>query len=303
MQRLAVRLPGLHLKNPVIPASGCFGYGRDHAKHFDLNVLGAISVKGTTVEPRAGNPKPHVAYTTEGAINAVGLMNPGLEKVMSEELPWLSQFDVPIIANICGSEIDEYVQVAKTISTAPNVAALELNISCPNVKAGGLAFGTDPALAADITRKVKAVSKVPVYVKLTPNVTDIVTLAKAVEEAGADGLSLINTLLGLKLDLDTGRPVLGNIFGGLSGPAIKPIALRMVYQVSQAVKIPVIGIGGIASAEDVLEFFYAGASAVMVGTANYKDPLICPKIIQTLPPLMDRLKIEKIADAQGKSWR
>lgn len=260
-------------------------------------------IKATTLEPRFGNPTPRVAETPSGMLNAIGLQNPGLEKVMKEELPWLAQFDVPIIANIAGSTMEEYVEVAKHISQAPNVCALELNISCPNVKKGGIAFGTVPEIAAELTKLVKEVSKVPVYVKLSPNVTDIVGMAKAVEAAGADGLTMINTLLGMRIDVKTGRPILANGTGGLSGPAIKPIAIRMIYEVSQAVSLPIIGMGGIQSAEDVVEFFYAGASAVAIGTANFIDPFVCPNIIAELPALLDKLGIGRISECTGRSWK
>ncbi|MBY6267818.1 dihydroorotate dehydrogenase [Parageobacillus thermoglucosidasius] len=303
MNRLAVELPGLSLKNPVMPASGCFGFGREYARFYDLSVLGAIMIKATTQEPRFGNPTPRVAETPGGMLNAIGLQNPGLEKVMKEELPWLAQFDVPVIANIAGSTMEEYVEVAKHISKAPNVCALELNISCPNVKKGGIAFGTIPEIAAELTKLVKEISEVPVYVKLSPNVTDIVEIAKAIEAAGADGLTMINTILGMRIDVKTAEPVLANRTGGLSGPAIKPIAIRMIYEVSQAVSIPIIGMGGIQSAEDVIEFFYAGASAVAIGTANFIDPFVCPNIIAELPPLLDKLGIDHISECTGRSWK
>jgi dihydroorotate dehydrogenase (NAD+) catalytic subunit len=255
------------------------------------------------VEPRFGNPTPRVAETSAGMLNAIGLQNPGLEKVISNELPWLSQYDVPIIANVAGSVEEDYIEVARSISKVSNVHALELNISCPNVKTGGIAFGTIPEVAKQLTRKVKEVSDVPVYVKLSPNVTNIVEMAKAVEAGGADGLTMINTLVGMRLDLKTGKPILANRTGGLSGPAIKPVALRMIYEVSQAVNIPIIGMGGIESAEDVIEFFYAGASAVAVGTANFVDPFVCPTIIDELPLLLDQLGYEHISECRGRSWQ
>lgn len=301
--RLEVHLGSIKLKNPVMPASGCFGFGREYSQFYDLNCLGAIAVKAITQEPREGNPTPRVAETPAGMLNAIGLQNPGVEAVLKEELPWLAQFDLPIIANIAGSSIEEYVYVAERVSKVQNVAALELNISCPNVKQGGITFGTDPKIAAQLTEAVKKVSQVPVFVKLSPNVTDIVAIAKAVERAGADGLSMINTLLGLRLDLKTKRPVLANITGGLSGPAIKPIALRMIYEVSQVVSIPIIGMGGIQTAQDVLEFFLAGASAVAVGTANFVDPYVCPKIIADLEKLLDEFKVEHIEDLKGMGWK
>jgi dihydroorotate dehydrogenase (NAD+) catalytic subunit len=303
MKSLQIELPGLKLKNPVMPASGCFGFGKEYSRFYDLNVLGAIMIKATTVEPRFGNPTPRVAETSAGMLNAIGLQNPGLEKVMSEELPWLAQYDVPIIANVAGSTEEDYIQVAKEISKAPNVHALELNISCPNVKTGGIAFGTIPEIAKQLTRKVKDVSEVPVYVKLSPNVTDIVEMAKAVEDGGADGLTMINTLIGMRIDLKTGKPILANRTGGLSGPAVKPVAIRMIYEVSQKTNLPIIGMGGISSAEDVLEFFYAGASAVAVGTANFVDPFACPTIIDELPELLRKLAFEHISEARGRSWK
>ncbi|WP_078547247.1 dihydroorotate dehydrogenase [Litchfieldia alkalitelluris] len=302
MSRLQMELPGLQLKNPIMPASGCFGFGKEYAQFYDLSLLGAIMIKATTAEPRFGNPTPRVAETTSGMLNAIGLQNPGLDNVLQNELPWLNQYNVPIIANVAGSQVEDYVQVASEISKAPNVHALELNISCPNVKTGGIAFGTIPEIAADLTKKVKDVSEVPVYVKLSPNVANIVDMAKAVENAGADGLTMINTLVGMRIDLKTGKPVLANKTGGLSGPAIKPVAIRMIYEVSQAVSIPIIGMGGVQTAEDVLEYFYAGASAVAVGTANFVDPFICPTIIDDLPRLLDELGFDHISECIGRSW-
>lgn len=303
MNRLQVNLPGLSLKNPVMPASGCFGFGKEYAQFYDISRLGSIMIKATTVEPRFGNPTPRVAETSSGMLNAIGLQNPGLDKVMSEELPWLEQFDVPIIANVAGSQIEDYVEVTRAISKGKNVHAIELNISCPNVKTGGIAFGTIPEIAAELTKQVKNASSVPVYVKLSPNVSNIVEMAKAIENAGADGLTMINTLIGMRIDLKTGNPILANKTGGLSGPAIKPVALRMIYEVSQAVTIPIIGMGGIQSAEDVLEYFYAGASAVAVGTANFIDPYVCPTIIEELPSLLDKYGFEHISECQGRSWK
>ena len=303
MNRLQIELPGLSLKNPIMPASGCFGFGKEFSQLYDLNQLGAIMIKATTLETRYGNSTPRVAETSSGMLNAIGLQNPGLEHVLANELPWLEQFDTPIIANVAGSETEDYVEVAKQISKAPNVHALELNISCPNVKQGGITFGTVPEIAHDLTKKVKEVSDVPVYVKLSPNVSDIVTMAKAVEAAGADGLTMINTLMGMRLDLKTGKPILANKSGGLSGPAIKPVAIRMIYEVSQQVNIPIIGMGGIESADDVIEYFYAGASAVAVGTLNFTDPFICPKIIDELPEKLDELKVEHISELVGRSWK
>ncbi|MDQ0245616.1 dihydroorotate dehydrogenase (NAD+) catalytic subunit [Bacillus fengqiuensis] len=303
MSMLAMELPGLSLKNPVMPASGCFGFGREYAQFYSLDVLGAIMIKATTHEARFGNPTPRVAETPSGMLNAIGLQNPGLNKVMNEELPWLGQYDVPIIANVAGSSVEEYVNVTKEISTIKNVKAIELNISCPNVKKGGITFGVDPQIAADLTKKVKEVSSVPVYVKLSPNVSNIVEMAKAIEQAGADGLTMINTLLGMRLDLKTAKPILANGTGGLSGPAIKPVAIRMIHEVSQQVNIPIIGMGGITSAEDVLEFFYAGASAVAVGTANFVDPYVCPNIIEELPRVLETYGYEHISECIGRSWK
>lgn len=295
MNRLHVSLPGLELKNPIMPASGCFGFGEDYAKLYDLNVLGAIMVKATTLEPRYGNPTPRVAETPSGMLNAIGLQNPGLDEILSKKLPFLAQFDVPIIANVAGSTEEDYVEVCRRITQAPNVKAIELNISCPNVKHGGIAFGTDPETAYRLTKACKAVCTVPLYVKLSPNVTDIVLIAKAVEEGGADGITMINTLLGMRIDVKTRKPVLANITGGLSGPAIKPVAIRMIHQVSQAVRIPIIGMGGISCVDDVLEMIMAGASAVAIGTANFTDPMICPKLIEALPKRMDELNIKSIS--------
>lgn len=303
MNRLAVELPGLSMKNPIMPASGCFAFGKEYANYFDLSELGAIAIKATTAEPRFGNPTPRVAETAAGMLNAIGLQNPGLQSVMKNELVWLEQYDVPIVANVAGTEIDDYVETAATLSTAKNVHAIELNISCPNVKQGGIAFGTIPHVAAQLTKEVKQASKVPVYVKLSPNVADIVEIARAVEEAGADGLSMINTLLGMRIDLRKRSPILANESGGLSGPAIKPVAIRMIHQVSQVVDIPIIGMGGIYTAEDVVEFMLAGASAVAVGTANFTDPLVCPTIIEQLPALLDELDVAHISDLIGGSWK
>lgn len=303
MSRLAVQLPGLSLKNPIMPASGCFGFGKEYGNLYDLSQLGAIMIKATTVETRLGNPTPRVAETPAGMLNAIGLQNPGLKKVMENELPWLAQYDVPIIANVAGTVTEDYVAVAEEISKAPNVHALELNISCPNVKQGGITFGTDPIIAEELTKAVKAVSSVPVYVKLSPNVTNVSEIAKAVEEGGADGLTMINTLLGMRLDTKTGKPVIANVTGGLSGPAIKPVALRMVYEVSKQVHIPIIGMGGVSSIDDVIDFLSAGARAVAVGTANFVDPFICPNLIEQLPGKLDELGFETVAELVGRSHR
>jgi dihydroorotate dehydrogenase (NAD+) catalytic subunit len=303
-ERLAVNLPGLSLKNPVMPASGCFAFGKEFGALYDLDQLGAIVLKSVTREARFGNPTPRVAETASGMLNAIGLQNPGVDRLVAEVLPELAQrHRTPIIANVAGSTFEDYVYVAERLSASGFVSALELNISCPNVKAGGLQFGTDPEIAARLTEKVKAVSAVPVYVKLSPNVTDIVAVAKAVEEAGADGLSMINTLVGMRIDVKTMRPVLANATGGLSGPAIKPIAIRMIYEVSQKVNLPIIGMGGIRTVDDVIEFLLAGASAVAVGTANFVDPFAMPAIIKALPEKLDALNVRRVTELIGRSWK
>ncbi len=300
---LSVKLPGLNLKNPIIPASGCFGFGREFAELYDLSLLGGIAIKSATPAKRFGNPTPRVAETPKGMLNAIGLQNPGVDVIMKKELPWLAQFDTEIIANVAGACEEDYVEVVKKLNDNNVVKAYELNISCPNVKHGGIGLGTKPELAAKVTKMVKEVATKPVYVKLSPNVTDIVEIAKAVEAAGADGLVLINTLMGMRLDLRTGKPILANVTGGLSGPAIKPVAIRMVYQVSQAVNIPIIGVGGITCAEDVLEFLYAGASAVEVGMQNFVDPYCCVKIIEELPNVLDKYGIHSVEEAVGRSFK
>ncbi|MTD30306.1 dihydroorotate dehydrogenase [Planomicrobium sp. YIM 101495] len=301
MTDLTVKLPGLELKNPIMPASGCFGFGREYAKFYDLSELGAIMIKATTVETRLGNPTPRVAETASGMLNAIGLQNPGLEGVVNAELPFLEGYDVPIIANVAGTTTEDYVKVAKRISHAPNVHALEINISCPNVKEGGITFGTDPQIAKELTQAVKAVSSVPVYIKLSPNVTDIVSIAKAVEAGGADGLTMINTLLGMRMDTKTGRPIIANVTGGLSGPAIKPVALRMVYEVRKQTELPIIGMGGVSSVDDAIDFLSAGANAVAVGTANFVNPFICPEIIKALPARLNELGYDSIEQLTGRS--
>ncbi|MDN4523485.1 dihydroorotate dehydrogenase [Fictibacillus fluitans] len=303
MNKLSVSLPGLEMKNPIMPASGCFGFGKEYAGFYDLSVLGAAAIKAATREPRFGNPTPRVAETHSGMLNAIGLQNPGVDKIMENELPFFQSYDLPIVANIAGSTVEDYCEVARKISKHPQVSALELNISCPNVKEGGIQFGTDAATAAALTKKVKAVSSKPVYVKLSPNVSNIAEMALAVEEAGADGLSMINTLLGMRLDLKTRKPVLANKTGGLSGPAIKPVAIRMIHEVSQAVSIPIIGMGGVSSAEDVIEFMLAGASAVAIGTANFVDPYVCPEIISQLPELLEKMNVNHITELIGGSWK
>mgnify|MGYP000130404894 FL=1 len=299
-ERLRVQIPGLDLKNPIMPASGCFAFGIEYAELYDISKLGAIMIKAATKEARFGNPTPRVAETSSGMLNAIGLQNPGVDEIISNQL---KKYDVPIIANVAGSDIDDYVYVADKISKSPNVKALELNISCPNVKHGGIQFGTDPNVARNLTEKVKAVSSVPVYVKLSPNVTDIVAMAKAVEAGGADGLTMINTLIGIVLDRKTGKPIIANTTGGLSGPAIKPVAIRMVYQVAQAVNIPIIGMGGVMGEWDVIDFISAGASAVAVGTANFTDPFVCPKIIDNLESALNKLGVNHILDLKGRAFK
>ncbi|OJG28166.1 dihydroorotate dehydrogenase B, catalytic subunit [Enterococcus caccae] len=291
---LAINIPGLELKNPIIPASGCFGFGEEYAKYYDLGKLGSIMIKATTPQARFGNATPRVAETPSGMLNAIGLQNPGLDVVMNTKLPALEAYDIPIIANVAGACEEDYVEVCSKIGDAPNVKAIELNISCPNVKHGGIAFGTDPEVAFQLTQAVKKVAKVPIYVKLSPNVTDIVPVAQAIEAGGADGFSMINTLLGMRIDLKNRRPVLANQTGGLSGPAIKPVAIRLIHQVAQISSLPIIGMGGVQTVDDVLEMFMAGASAVAVGTANFTDPYICPKLIDALPNRMAELGIESL---------
>ena len=302
MANLKVSLPGLEMKNPIIPASGTFGFGYEFAKFYDINILGSMMLKGTTLEPRYGNLLPRIAEGPSGLLNAIGLQNPGVDAVMAEELEKLRPlYNDKVIANIGGSAPDDYVETAKRISTHDMVGALELNISCPNVHCGGIQFGTNPEMAAEVTRAVKAVSRKPVYVKLSPNVTDIVDMALAVEEAGADGITMINTMIGMRFDLKTGKPIIANKTGGYSGPAIFPVALRMVYQVSQAVSIPIIGMGGISSGKDAIEMMIAGANAVAVGCQNLVDPYACPKIIQEMNEILDEMGIKDINEIVGKS--
>lgn len=296
MNRLRVKLPGLDLKNPIMPASGCFGFGVEYAKYYDIEQLGAVMIKATTPLARFGNPTPRVAETPSGMLNAIGLQNPGLEEVYGQILPHLAkQFpNLPIIANVAGATKEDYVQVCGKIGDASNVQAIELNISCPNVKHGGIAFGTNPEVVFELVEAVKKVASVPIYIKLSPNVTDIVPIAKAVEQAGADGFSMINTLLGMRIDLKTRQPILANQTGGLSGPAIKPVAIRLIHQVASISDLPIIGMGGVMHVDDVIEMYLAGASAVAVGTANFTDPYICPKLIKALPTKMDELGIETL---------
>ena len=300
----AVNLCGIELSNPVIPASGTFGYGREFAELYDINCLGTFSCKGTTAQPRLGNPTPRIAEGNCGMLNAVGLQNPGVDAVVSEELPALEKrFRKPIIANVCGFSVAEYVEVAQKFDACPQVGWLEVNISCPNVHGGGMGFGTSCESAAEVTAAVKAAVQKPVIVKLTPNVTDIASIAKACEDAGADALSLINTVMAMRIDLNTRQPVLKNVTGGLSGPAVFPLALRMVWQVYEAVRIPIIGLGGVSSVKDVIEMMLAGATAVGVGAANLKNPFICKQMVETLPDIMLQYGIEDLNSIIGGAHR
>ena len=300
MGKMSVNLCGIELDNPIIPASGTFGYGKEFAELYDINILGTFSFKGTTKEPRFGNPTPRIAECTSGMINAVGLQNPGVDKVIEEELPAIRKiFNKKVMANISGFSVDDYAYTCEKLDKCEQVGWLEVNVSCPNVHGGGMSFGTSPDAAATVTKAVKAVTKKPVIIKLSPNVTDIVSIAKACEDAGADGISLINTLLGMRIDLKTKKPVIANKMGGFSGSAILPVALRMVYQVYEAVKIPIIGMGGVSSAEDVIEMMLCGATAVQVGAANLIDPFACKKIIENLPNVMAKYNIENLHDIIG----
>ena len=300
MVNTRVSLCGIAMDNPVIPASGTFGYGYEFAEYYDINCLGAFSFKGTTREPRFGNPTPRVAEYAAGLINAVGLQNPGVDAVIAEELPKLAKvFHKPVMANISGFSEEEYAEVAEKLSACAQVGWLEVNVSCPNVHGGGMSFGTDPEAAARVTTAVRKVTDKPVILKLSPNVTDIVSIAKACEDAGADGVSLINTVLGMRIDLKTRKPVLANATGGMSGPGLFPLALRMVWQVSQAVNIPVVGMGGVSSAEDVIEMLLAGAAAVQVGAANLVNPFACRDIVAALPGVMEKYGIETLSDIIG----
>ena len=297
MTDLSVTLGTLRLDNPIIPASGTFGFGAEFAELYDLDILGSISFKGTTLEPRFGNPTPRIAECRSGMINSVGLQNPGIDAVITEELPRLRErFHKPIIANISGFSTEEYVECCRRIDAEPQVEIIEVNVSCPNVHNGGMAFGTSPESAAKVTRAVKEVTTKPVFIKLSPNVTDIVSIAKACEDAGADGLTLVNTMLGMRIDIARRRPVIANKIGGFSGAAIFPVALRMVWQAANACKIPIIGCGGIETAEDVIEMMMAGASAVQIGAANLRNPFVCKEIIEQLPATMERLGIERLSD-------
>ena len=296
----SIILSGLRLDNPVIPASGTFGFGREFSEYYDLDILGSFSFKGTTREARFGNPTPRIAECTSGLINSVGLQNPGIDAVIAEELPRMKEyFHKPVIANISGFSIDEYRYCCERIDAQEQVGLIEVNVSCPNVRHGGMSFGTSPESAAEVTRAVKEVTTKPVYIKLSPNVTDIVAIARACEEAGADGLCLINTLLGMRIDTMRRRAVIANTMGGFSGPAVFPVAVRMVYQVARACSVPVIGCGGVASASDVIEMMMAGATAVEVGSANLVNPYACKEIIEALPAEMERLGIEKLSDIIG----
>ena len=304
MVNLSVSLAGVELKNPIIPASGTFGYGREYAELYDLNILGSFSWKGTTGQARLGNPQPRIAEMTGGMLNAVGLQNPGIDAVIANEVPNIAKlFQGPVIANVGGFSMGEYAENCRKLNEIDQVAILEVNISCPNVHAGGKNFGCDPRAAAEVTKAVKAVTKKPVFMKLTPNVTDIAEIARACADAGADGLCLINTLLGMRIDLKSRKPVIANRTGGVSGPAVFPVALRMVWDVYEAVDIPIIGCGGVSSAEDAAEMMLAGASAVEVGTANLKDPYACKTIVESLPAVCERMGVERIADLTGAAHR
>ena len=296
----SVSLSGLKLDNPIIPASGTFGYGYEYAELYDINCLGSFSFKGTTREARFGNPTPRIAECPAGMINSVGLQNPGVEKVISEELPKLKEcFSKKVIANVGGFSLDEYAETCQMLDSQEQVGLLEVNISCPNVHNGGMSFGTDPKMAAEVTKRVKAVTTKPVYIKLSPNVTDIVEIAKACEDAGADGISMINTMLGMRIDLKTKKPIIANKMGGFSGSAILPVALRMVYQVYDAVKIPIIGMGGVSTAKDVIEMMLAGATAVQIGAANLINPFVCKEIIEQLPEEMAKYNINSLSEIIG----
>ena len=300
MAELNVTLCGIEMDNPIIPASGTFGYGYEFAELYDINVLGTFSFKGTTKDPRFGNPTPRIAECTAGMINAVGLQNPGVEKVIAEELPKMKKcFHKPVMANVSGFSVEDYAYTCERLNGCPEVGWFEVNVSCPNVHGGGMSFGTSPEAAAEVTRAVKKVTTKPVLIKLSPNVTDIVSIARACEAAGADGISLINTMLGMRIDLRTRRPVIANKMGGFSGSAIFPVDVRMVYQVAQAVAIPVVGMGGVSTAEDVIEMMLAGATAVQVGAANLVDPFACKRIIEELPSVMEKYGITSLTEIIG----
>ena len=300
MERLSVNLCGISLDNPIIPASGTFGFGYEFAELYDINMLGTFSFKGTTLEPRFGNPTPRIAEASSGMLNAVGLQNPGVDKVVSEELPKLRRvFHKPVMANVSGFSIPEYVETVRRLDGEGDIGWFEINISCPNVHGGGMSFGTSPEMAESVTRAVRDVTKKPIILKLSPNVTDIVSIAKACEAGGADGISLINTLLGMRIDLKKKKPIIANKTGGFSGPAIKPVAVRMIYQVYEAVKLPIVGMGGVSSAEDVIELMLAGSTAVEVGAENLVNPYACRDIIADLPRAMDKYGIDKLEDIIG----
>lgn len=297
MAEMKVNIAGVEWKNPVTTGSGTFGFGREYSEYFDLSELGAVCLKALSAKPRLGNPSPRIAETTKGVLNSVGLQNPGAEAFIEKELPRLRKYDTKLIANLCGASVEDYTEVAQILDD--KVDMFELNISCPNVKEGGMAFGTNPKMVEEITQKVKAVSKVPLIVKLSPNVTDITEIARAAEAGGADAVSLINTLLGMKIDINTRRPILHNNMGGLSGPAVKPVAVRMVYQVRKAIKLPIIGMGGIASAEDAIEFMLAGANAIAVGTAGLVDPYAWVKVIKGIESYLNKNNIADVNDIVG----
>ena len=304
MVNLKVDLAGVELKNPIVPASGTFGYGREYAELYDINVLGSFSWKGTTGEARLGNPQPRIAEMPSGMLNAVGLQNPGIDAVIANEVPNIAKiFDGPVIANVGGFSIDEYVENCKKLEDVDQVKILEVNISCPNVHAGGKNFGCDPGAAAEVTKAIKAAVKKPVFMKLTPNVTDISEIARACADAGADGLCLINTLLGMRIDIRSRKPIIANRTGGVSGPAVFPVAVRMVWDVYEATGLPILGCGGVSSAEDVVEMMLAGATAVEVGAANLKDPLVCKTIVEQLPALCEKLGVDRIADLTGAAHK
>ena len=300
MVNTKLMLAGIEIDNPVIPASGTFGYGQEFSELYDINCLGTFSFKGTTSEPRFGNPTPRIAECTAGMINAVGLQNPGVDAVLSKELPEMKKFfHKPVMANVCGFSLEEYAHVCSVLDSSDQIGWFEINVSCPNVHGGGMSFGTSADAAAEVVKAVKAVTSKPVIIKLSPNVTDIVSIAKACEAEGADGISMINTMLGMRIDLRTKKPIIANKMGGFSGPAIKPVALRMIYQVYEAIKIPIVGMGGVMNAEDVIEMMLAGATAVEVGTANLIDPFVCKKIVDDLPQVMQKYGINNLKDIIG----
>lgn len=300
MVNTKLMLAGIEIDNPVIPASGTFGYGQEFSELYDINCLGTFSFKGTTSEPRFGNPTPRIAECTAGMINAVGLQNPGVDAVLTKELPEMKKFfHKPVMANVCGFSLEEYAHVCSVLDSADQIGWFEINVSCPNVHGGGMSFGTSATAAAEVVKAVKKVTTKPIIIKLSPNVTDIVSIAKACEAEGADGISMINTMLGMRIDLRTKKPIIANKMGGFSGPAIKPVALRMIYQVYEAIKIPIVGMGGVMNAEDVIEMMLAGATAVEVGTANLIDPFVCKKIVEDLPAVMQKYGINNLSDIIG----